>query len=65
MQASDDQREGPETERKLSRVGAITEAFKTLTLAAPNELIRAYVVERHDLEVKDDMIESLRRLVRE
>ena len=36
-----------------------------LTLAAPNELIRAYVFEPHGLEVTDAMIDSLRRLVGE
>ena len=62
MSQSSEDLKPEDSERKLSRVGAITEAFKMLTLEAPNELIRAYVMERHDLEVKDEMIDDLRRL---
>ena len=65
MEMSGEGHEIPEAEKSLSRVGAITEAFKVLSLAAPNEAVRSYVSERHGLDVSDTMIDSLRQFVRD
>ena len=53
----------PEIKKALSPVGAITDAFKVLSLAAPNDAVRSYVRERHGLSVSDAMIDSIRQFV--